>query len=129
MTDNIHLNLALNDTTRAMLKQVPDLTADQVRALDAAWRSAGDIYDTHKAALDAGFAAPNPTGFSAWCLACDAADMAAPGWPLSVRYDYGTALYAIHDALIAEIARGLISDADYDLLTAPWRRVVGTVEA
>jgi hypothetical protein len=107
----------------ALIDRAGRLTADEIERLNAAWFAVGDIVgdivgDTSwNAARDA---ACDADRYAAW----DAAWVAAWTAARAAAGDAAAAL-SIRDL----IGQGRFTQAHYDLLTSPWRSVIGPLHA
>ena len=102
----------------ALIERCKTLTASEIERLDAAW------YAAWTAARDAAwYAAWTAARDAAWDAAWDAARGAAR---IVARIAaWGAARIAARDAAIALVTRDLLTSEQFDILTAPWREVVG----
>ena len=124
----------------ALIGRTRTLTGDEVKRLGAArgaaWYATGYAawYAAGDAARDAAWGA---AGYAAWYAAGDAVRDAARGavgyvaWDAARDAAWDAAWYAARDAAVALVSRDRIGhhpgwdQAAYDLLTGPWRSVIG----
>jgi hypothetical protein len=100
------------EAIRALISRVRQLTPGEVTALGAAWERS--VSTQRDAAVHAVLAVQS-----------DARAVRAVIWRV-VPDDTGYATrYAVVDAALALVARGLIPDDAYDALTGPWAEVIG----
>ena len=101
-----------------IIERAKVMTEDEAQRLAAARNAAWDAWDARGAAWDAWDAV-----WDAWGAVWDAWGARGAAW--DARGAAWDARYAVNDALLAEITRDLITPEQYDLLTAPWRTVIG----
>ena len=98
----------------ALIERCKTLTASEIERLDAARDAARDA---------AWYAAWDAAWYAAWDAARDAARFAARDAAWYAAWD--AARIAARDAAIALVTRDLLTSEQFDILTAPWREVVG----
>jgi len=136
-----------NTALQSMIERAGRLTAEEAEALDVAWKADEQIVVPEASASLAiqggadGRMVTNADLLAAWKHALDAAGEAgrvdeieaAQEAGRAVKHsdahlrDRGGAEEAVRSAVLATGVRDLLSDEEYDTLTAVWRTVLGTV--
>ena len=139
-------------TLQPLIDRAGNLTAEEIDALGKLWESGEDlVLPTPNIAGELLFGtleAPivtNEALLEAWQHALDAAGDAGRATELDAARAAGRALHkddrhahdsesskngaedAVRSAVLAVAVRDLISDEDYQVLVAPWQKVLGTI--
>lgn len=136
-----------NTALQAMIERAGRITADEAEALDVAWKADEDIVVPEPSASLAiqggadGRMVTNANLVAAWQHALDAAGAAGRVEEIEAAQEAGRAVKhsdahlrdragaeeAVRSAVLATGVRDLVSDDEYAVLTAAWRKVLGEV--
>lgn len=102
----------------AFLERVERLTSEELQRLAAAWNGTRSA-TAWRAALEAVRSASRETARPAWCDALEGVRRAERGTALP------SARAAAADVAVALSVRDLITPEQFEVLSAPWREVIG----
>ena len=104
-----------------IINRVQNLTKEDIKDLGQSWNEGMDTQRTY--AREYGYRAVNATILREyWLLAKDDVSKVAESVLLAPEVEFGDACWvAIHDAILSQLCKGLITKDNFNLLYNPWK--------